>query len=624
MAGVTHRATQLRDQAVRAAVPAPAPTTAAPAAPPVNAEPATRPAERTEQVTPLPQLVLAWADAHRGKLFLLAAAVFLLGFNAQWRPDPDSALYLTIGRNVAQGQGYTYHGQPHRLVYPGLPWLFAGLFKVFGTGSLLPAIVTLQLFALATLALVYRLFLLHAGRATAVLMVVALALSRTFYRYSFELLTDLPFLMGVAAFLVGVESLLRRRQMKAGAGEVNRTDRDDDDNPDPSPRGRPHAFDWLLLVGGFGVAVVTRPTMWALLLAVVAAVLWLAFRPPLRWRRAGVGLAILTAAVVAGVAFYALDPRRAGAPGTAGAYEEAMLNALRRDGAVRRVFTANLPKLFQPSAAEALFGLDLGGLDLGSRLRLPVAALPSLAVVAAALLLFRRRVLWGMFAAATILMMVAVEVHVRYFLQILPLLLFAWWLGMIWVYRRLPTRWAGPAFVALGVAVVAINLIRVAGFVVEQRRVPFIEHLRGGRYAAIERVAAVLRQHVEPDAWVLAPRPFGRILTYVSGRRVTEPGEATTLDAKDPNLRIYVLEPMDDEGRHWMRHMYYPAATGEPVAAAPSVAGKKGRTAWRLHKAVPVERDDAAASAARAAAPASTPRITRSRSLTHHSPPQRR
>src|SRR5688500_17838412 len=64
--------------------------------------------------------VLSFVDRHRYKLFLALAALYLLGFNGQWRPEPDSALYLVIGRNIALGEGYTYHGVSHRLVFPGL------------------------------------------------------------------------------------------------------------------------------------------------------------------------------------------------------------------------------------------------------------------------------------------------------------------------------------------------------------------------------------------------------------------------------------------------------------------------------------------------------------------------
>ena len=156
------------------------------------------------------------------------------------------------GAHTAAGRGYTYHGASHHLAYPGLPWLFAGTFKIFGADSLLPAHLILLLCGLATLALTYRLFYLHAGRPTAVLMTVALGISRTFYRYNFELLSDVPFLMGVMAFLAGYEAVFFRRY-----------DRDVREGL-PSARGKPRPYDWALLVGGLLVAMVMRPTMWAL------------------------------------------------------------------------------------------------------------------------------------------------------------------------------------------------------------------------------------------------------------------------------------------------------------------------------------------------------------------------
>ena len=118
--------------------------------------------------------VLALADRHRRKLFVALLFMYLLGFNAQWRVEPDSALYLTVGRNLAEGHGYTYHGQPHHLAYPGLPLLFSGIFKLFGSRTLVPSLVVMLLLGAATLALTYRLFFLYAGRPTAVLMTFGL------------------------------------------------------------------------------------------------------------------------------------------------------------------------------------------------------------------------------------------------------------------------------------------------------------------------------------------------------------------------------------------------------------------------------------------------------------------
>src|ERR1700687_1617518 len=60
------------------------------------ASPAIRPALLSDRI-------LLTADRHRRNLFVLLFAVYLLGFSGQWRLEPDSALYLTIGRNLATG-----------------------------------------------------------------------------------------------------------------------------------------------------------------------------------------------------------------------------------------------------------------------------------------------------------------------------------------------------------------------------------------------------------------------------------------------------------------------------------------------------------------------------------------
>src|SRR5689334_18980720 len=171
----------------RAHAPAqPFPQTLPPGVPPpatqplVQPAPAARRAEPAIALTPepsparsasgaadpvsVPDRMLAWVDAHRRKLLVAVIVLYALGFNGQWRLEPDSALYLTIGRNLAEGRGYTYHGEHHHLAYPGMPWLFAGLFKVFGTESVAAHDVVMLACVLATLALVYRLFLLHADR----------------------------------------------------------------------------------------------------------------------------------------------------------------------------------------------------------------------------------------------------------------------------------------------------------------------------------------------------------------------------------------------------------------------------------------------------------------------------
>ena len=555
----------------------PAPRPSAPIAPtvPPAAGLDLAPVSRT-----LPEKVLGFVDAHRRVFLLGVLALYLIGFNGQWRLEPDSALYLTIGRNLAEGRGYTYHGVSHHLAYPGLPWLLAGLFKVFGAGTLLPAHVMLLLFGLAVLGLTYRLFLLHAGRPTAVLMTVLLGLSRTFYRYNFELLSDVPFLTGVMAFLVGYEAVFFRR--------YDRDVRENAADEASPPRARPRWYDWLLLVAGLMLAMVMRPTMWALLAAVLAAVFLSMFKRPVRVGRLAVGAAILVAAIAAGLLFYRLDPRRTDRPDAAGDYEFAFIDALTSGShQLAAKLKTNGVAILHPSASESLYGIDLGHLDIGPY-AVSVSAIPSLLCIAVGLFVFRRRLLWGVWVSMTLLMMAVTVVHVRYFLQVMPLLLYGYWLGIVWLNRRAAERGkprsvgrAEMVSAALLAALVALNLLRVGSLIVEQRRVPFLAGYRDGKYAAVPQVSELLRSNTPEKAWVLAPQKFGRVLTYYSGRYVTEPGPATQLNPSEQP--VYVLDPMDKLGLEWMA--FYGIGSGQTMG--PTVPARRGKD-WQLRQAIRV------------------------------------
>ena len=534
----------------------------APPAPPVDATAASSEVrnERGERFG-LPQWLLAGADAHRRKLLAGVLLLYLLAFNGQWRLDADSALYLTIGRNLAEGHGYTYHGLSHTLAYPGMPWLFAGLFELFGTATVLPADVVMLCCALATLALLYRLFLLHAGRPPAVLMTVALGLSRTFFRYSFELLSDMPFLMGVSAFLVGCEAVFYARPASDG-------------------RRRFRWYDVALLAGGLAVAVVTRPTMWALLAAVVTVAVLSLLRRPLRWKWLIPGAAAsAAAAVTVAVLFHRLG----------GDYERVFLDAMNNPGEVTRVMLGhNLPDVLHPGAAEAVFGVDWGHLRRGNEL--PVGVIPSLLSIAAGIALVRRRPLWGVWVAMSVLMMLVTLVEVRYFLQVLPLLLYGWWLMLVgidqWLARRLKGRtamWArgvGALPALVFVLMIGVNATRAVSIVIEQRGVPFLERYRHGKYALVPELTKLLREQTPENAWVVVPeRPLGRILTFTSRRFAVEPGPLTQLN---PEVQtVYVLEPLEEDVRGWMPLLRL--GVGEPVG--PEVVGRRGRR-FQLHRAV--------------------------------------
>jgi hypothetical protein len=473
------------------------------------ATPSIRPAMLSDRV-------LAFADRHRGALFVVLLGFYLLGFNGKWRLEPDSALYLSIGRNLAEGYGYTYQGVRHHLAFPGPPYLFAAVFKIFPGESLVPHLLLMLAIGLATLGLTYRLFWLYADRPTAVLITFGVGISRLFYRYTFELLSDMPFLLGVMAFLAGYEAIFHRRR----------------------DGRRVTWFDCVLFSGGLLVAVAMRPTMWALLAAAVLALLWSVVRGPTRWPQLITCLAIVMAAVI----FWKIDPRHSGS--SLGNYEDAVFNVKfsHFSTLLHDMVFDYAPRFFNGTLAQALFGARfLPGID----------AVIGIIVLALGISLFWHRPLWGLWFATTIgMMLVAVKPLDRYFLQVLPLLVFAWWSAIRWLNKTIPGRWGNRIFLALFVLGGTTNLLRDGEFIIEQRRPQFLNYYKEGRFASIDRLGRLLREQVGENDIVLAPPKQARIITFLSHRRTVE---MTPENRVNPALQtVYVLEPLDEPVKQWL------------------------------------------------------------------------
>ncbi|MEX0655376.1 MAG: hypothetical protein WD151_14730 [Phycisphaeraceae bacterium] len=501
--------------------------------------------------SPAERLAL-WLDGRRRWVFGLIALTYLAAYNGRWLIGPDSALYSTIGRNLAEGHGYTYHGQPHTLVYPLLPWLLGGLWQITGVSHFAAATAMLTL-ALLALALVYRLARLHLGRPHAVAVTALVALTDLVHHFSFHVLTDIPFFLGVVAVLAGYEGI-RQRGGDGGAA---------------APPARPHEWaDWLLLAGGLMVAVLARPTMWALVAALLATAAWHLLLGPQRWRHAAIGGLTVAALGV----FYLIDPRRHAAaaaqharPGTADAssslsttspaaghsYESGVLAHVSDPMALfEHIREQSLPALLDAHAIEAMLAIELGPALLN--------AVGGLVVIALGLAMARRRVLWGALVAATLAMMLVHLPVVRYFMPLIPIMAMAWWLVVLYVSRRLPERGAHWASVALLTLVLGPNIGHVIKTIIRQRQTPFYEHYEHGAYLPYLHLGERLPDVVEPDAWVVSEE--GRLMTFQSRRRVVERYELSHL--ADPAAPGYVLEPaddplLDDDLLDWRR--------GEPV-----------------------------------------------------------
>jgi len=152
--------------------------------------------------------------AVRPRLAQLVAALivllYLAGVSPQWYVTPDSALYLMLGENLAQGAGYTLWGKPHVHVPPGFPLLLAGL--ELGGGDMLRLNLMMSLLGLATLLACYLTLRQLTAPRLAVLVTLAVAVSHPWHLATLRLLSDMPFTL-----LVWLGLYCYRRRVPSGA-----------------------------------------------------------------------------------------------------------------------------------------------------------------------------------------------------------------------------------------------------------------------------------------------------------------------------------------------------------------------------------------------------------------------
>ena len=448
--------------------------------------------------------VLAWADRHRWWLFAGVVVLYALGFTGRWRVAPDTALYMELGRNLSEGKGFVYHGVKHNWYEPGLPYVIGLSFRWFGEDNYVPLALFMVACGFVSLALVYHLFRVHAGRPTAVVMTVLLAAAETFYRYCFQIVTDTPFLVGIMGFLLGYEALVRREDAEA--------------------RERPRRWGpwggWALIAAGTVVMCAFRPTIITFLGALAVATLYHLVRGPDRVRH------VLIAALAVGsvLAFRAADPRRS-TPGEA-AHREATLKTLlteKRGWALERSFKRFIPEMLSEHTPEAVMGIEVGT---------PQDQILSVATIALGLGLVTRRVLWGAWVAATVAQMAFWLPRERYFLPILPLLQFAVWRAALWLEVRTPepgertpsTVQGRLGFIAIASLLLVPNLVQDANFIYEQHwlsRGVSLTDRRDPTGSALMEMGELIRTNVgEEDAVLAEP---ARQLTYFSRRKVVAP-----------------------------------------------------------------------------------------------------
>ena len=445
-------------------------------------------AEAADPAAPVAR-VLAFADRHRRWVYAGIVLLYLAGYTGSWPVSSDSALYAALGRNLYEGRGYTYQGEPHTWVEPGTPLLVALSFTIGGPEAFWPVMAVMVGLSLACLALFHAIVRLNHGRPTAVLLTAALAVTETFYRYGYFLFTDVPFLAAVLVLLLGYELIVHRR----GRASV--------------------AAGWALFAAGSFLLPALRPVWATILGGFVVGAVWQIVRGR---RRAAHGL-MLAVVLVAVVGFRAVDPRRAGVdqPTHIEAHVSAMATE-HRAFVLRRMVVEHLPQLFERTVPQALLGVQtVPGLNSAF----------TAAVVAACLALVRVRPTWAMVVAATLAQLAFHLPKERYLVPVLPIVLIAVWRAVPWAAARVPARHRAVALGAAGAVVLLANVVAIGRYVVTRHREAALlaPYTFGDDddESALPAVAAALRDQVGDGPLVVAQG--ARELHYFSRCRTVAP-----------------------------------------------------------------------------------------------------
>jgi len=481
--------------------------------------------------------------------FALVAGFILLSFNGQWRIGRDSAAYRGLGHQLATTGKYVFrdkqavatYSDQQDTRYPGMPILLAGIEKVFGRGDA-PAVLAMVLIAIATLVATYRLIRPAVPAWLTVAVVFGMGVNGRFLEHANEILSDVPFLLGVVLSLYAFDRLQHARA------------------------ARPRTVAAVQLVLGLILAAAMRPTFWVLALALVGTCLWGLIRPihgrpyaeafggganppdeaeDTRDRRIACGLTLGLLAVAAVTFLAVVDLRGRHAAGYEGKLKGRFANITR----VLDQLPHNVHDVLEETLPESFFGTQLGPgfIPVGGKDKVGLSTLASLVVIGAGVFLVRRNVLWGLLVLLTVGTMGVIGSVPRYFIMILPLLLAGWGLHVAWVAERfrVPLARELVAVVGLGL-VVTPNLLSCLNIVREQRGlsrpqqglkyVGFLKAYHAGKWAGVRDVARMVHDNVHPDQQVIGPE--ATVLTFLSDRDV---------------FGLGMLLPRKDRGGIWYR-----------------------------------------------------------------------
>jgi 4-amino-4-deoxy-L-arabinose transferase-like glycosyltransferase len=418
------------------------------------------------------------------------SVVYALSVNNQWAISPDGALYLTLGRSLAEGRGMEFNGAQWWGIPPVLPLLIAACRLAVGSNYWL---VNLLLSACGVLMawLAARTVERRGARDLAIPVFLITGFSAYLFITSTRIQTDVLFACLVALGLYGF--------VCAASGSSA----------------------WAAVGGALALlaAAMTRLPGLIFLVGAVAGLLLTFWRPGYVWRV----LAAVLAAVVVGAVFWlwAQHIRTLAPPGAADYLEAVQIHSTTSLQILGATFLKGLRNF--PTAIFAAI--------LGQQITLWVTLWPTLLILLGFVVLAQRRqwilILPVIFYIGFLLVWGQSAVARRYLLPAMPYLVYALLVGVqtaaAWLRRHRPApalvRPAGrTAILIVTVLCLAISLPKIGREIFWMRHPRFYGVLEHGRWQGVVDMAEYLRRQGHPETDEVVT-PEGSVVHYLSGLR---------------------------------------------------------------------------------------------------------
>jgi len=459
-------------------------------------------------------------------------AVYALGISNQWAISPDAALYLTLGRSLAEGRGMEFNGSQWWGTPPVLPMLIAACRCVAGDGYWLINLV-LAACGVGAAIVAARTVKRLGAEDLALPVLLATGLSAYLFVTATRIQTDVLFTLLVA---LGLYGLVR------------------------GSRGSP----WWVLFGVVAMVLATLTRLpGGLFLAGGLAGLGLSLRRPrLAWR---IAVMAATALLAAAVLWYWATRIRSQADFGAADYSVIISEHAETFFSFRRIESIGAGLAMLPTMTFAAI--------LAQQLH-PLAMLGPLAVALLGLATLARRGQWVIvlpvvLCVGGLLLLGGSNVARRYLLPTMPFVVYALLVGTqviaAWILRRQPGKAAVTGRVAVAIVVAACVATSVIGKICREvywlRSPDFYAAYDHGKWQEYVKASKYLREHGRPGAdVVLGLEP--PVVHYLSGLRiftqVVGPGPATWEPVKIPPEEFvkaavasparFVLVPADAAG----------------------------------------------------------------------------